>query len=70
MTEAVRGVIAWALAQPEIYRVAAVCDVENIASARVMEKAGMVREGLLQKYMIHPNISDVPRDCYMYAVVK
>jgi [ribosomal protein S5]-alanine N-acetyltransferase len=70
MTEALLTVIDWAFTQPEIYRVQAFCDVENIASARVMEKAGMSREGLLRRYVLHPNISDEPRDAYIYAVVK
>ena len=68
--EAVRAVIDWAFSQPSIYRVNASCDVENTASARVMEKVCMQREGLLRRYMIHPNLSDEPRDCYIYAIVK
>lgn len=70
MTEAAQAIINWLLAQPEIYRVYATCDVENTASARVMEKVGMIREGLLRKYIVHPNISDEPRDSYIYAIVK
>ena len=68
--EAVRVIVDWALYQPSIYRVCAYCDVENTASARVMEKVGMQREGLLRRHIIHPNISDEPRDCYLYAIVK
>ncbi len=70
MTESVRAIIHWAFGQPNIYRVYATTGVDNIASQRVMEKAGMQREGLLRKYIVHPNISDVPRDSYMYAIVK
>jgi RimJ/RimL family protein N-acetyltransferase len=70
MTEAVRAVIDWALSQPGIHRVWAVCDVDNSASARVMEKAGMEREGLFRKYMVFPNIGPTPRDCYCYARVR
>jgi RimJ/RimL family protein N-acetyltransferase len=66
-TEALRAVIEDGLAQPEITRVAAVCDVENLASARVMEKASMVKEGILVRHMVHPNISDEPRDVYSYS---
>jgi RimJ/RimL family protein N-acetyltransferase len=50
-----------------IYRFYAFCDVENKASARVMEKAGLQKEGLLRRFFIHPNISNEPRDCYVYA---
>jgi RimJ/RimL family protein N-acetyltransferase len=70
MTEALTAVADWALAQPEIWRIGDVCDVENAASARVMEKAGLVREGLLRRWGVHPNISDVPRDCFIYAKVR
>ena len=70
MTEAVKGLIDWALKQPEIYRVWAVCDVNNVASARVMEKAGMQREGILRRWSVHPNVSDEPRDSYCYAITK
>jgi [ribosomal protein S5]-alanine N-acetyltransferase len=70
MTEALSAISVWALNQPEIYRVWAVCDVDNLASARVMEKAGMQREGLLRREIIHPSISSEPRDCYIYSIVK
>jgi RimJ/RimL family protein N-acetyltransferase len=70
MTEAVKSIIAWALKQQDIFRVWAVCDVDNKASARVMEKAGMLREGVLRRWSVHPNLSDEPRDSYCYAITK
>ncbi len=70
MTEAVRAITAWALSQPSIFRVWAVCDVENAASVRLLEKAGFRQGGILRRWLIHPDISDEPRDCYCYAVVK
>jgi len=70
MTECVRAIADWALAQEEICRVWAVCDVENAASARVLEKAGMEREGILRRWIVLPNRSRTPRDCYCYAIVK
>jgi len=69
-TEITKSVIAWALMQEQIFRVWATCDIENLASARVLEKAGMQREGILRRYILHPNISPEPRDSYIYAVVK
>lgn len=69
-TEALRPLVEWALNQKSIYRVWAVCDVDNLASARVLEKVGMKREGVLRRQMLHPNISDEPRDSYCYAVTK
>ena len=70
MPEALKAIINWGFKQEEIFRVWAYCDEENIASAKVMEKAGMQREGILRKWMKLPNISQIPRDCYSYSIVK
>jgi RimJ/RimL family protein N-acetyltransferase len=70
MTEAARACIQWAFEQPGVYRVYATVDVENIPSQRVLEKAGMQREGILRRESMHPNLSPEPRDCYMYAIVR
>ena len=69
-TEAVKTLVDWAIGQESIFRVWAVCDTENGASARVLEKAGMQQEGILRRWVVLPNISDVPRDCFCYSVVK
>jgi len=70
MPEAI-GVLASAcFAQPQVFRVQAICDVENRASARALEKSGFRREGRLARYGIHPNISPEPRDVFMYARVR
>jgi RimJ/RimL family protein N-acetyltransferase len=71
VTEALAAVIEaiWA-SHPEVYRIWAVCDVDNPASARVMEKAGMRYEGRLARYLVHPNVSDEPRDAFVYAVTR
>ena len=70
MSEALQPLVNWAIAQPNIYRVWAVCDIENLASARVLEKVGMVPEGILHRWLIHPNMNNEPRDCFCYAKVK
>jgi len=69
MPEAARALIELCF-QEGLYRVSAFCDVDNVQSARVMEKAGMVREGLLHRYMIHPNVSSEPRDVLVYAIYR
>ncbi|HTV49236.1 MAG TPA: GNAT family N-acetyltransferase [Phycisphaerae bacterium] len=66
-SEAARAVIDWALATEGTFRVHSYCDISNAASARVMEKAGMQREGILRRWTIHPNISPEPRDCFVYS---
>ena len=70
MTEAARCVVEHALTQQRLYRVQAFCDVDNIPSARVLEKVGMRREGTLRRYVIHPAVSSEPRDCYLYAITR
>lgn len=70
MTESTRAIIEWAFQQPSIYRVYATTDVDNIASQSVMKKAGMQREGILRRFAVQPNISDEPRDSYIYSIVK
>jgi RimJ/RimL family protein N-acetyltransferase len=69
-TEAVQSIVSWAIEQPSIFRVWALCDVDNIASARVLEKVGMDQEGVLRQFIIHPNVSKEPRDVYCYSLVK
>jgi len=70
MTEAVKAVSDWALSCPNIFRVWACCDCENVASARVMEKCGMQREGILRRWIVLPNVSAEPRDCLVYSRVR
>jgi RimJ/RimL family protein N-acetyltransferase len=69
-TEAARAVVEILLAQPAINRVWAVADCENTASQRVLEKAGMQREGLLRRWSVHPAISPEARDCWCFAKVR
>ena len=70
MPEAIAAVVDWAFAQRSVSRVSAACDMENYASARALEKAGFVRDGILRGFSVHPNISLAPRDCYAYAITR
>ena len=67
MPEAIRALAAVALSKTSVFRVHAACDTENVASQRALEKAGFLREGRLDRYTVHPNISPEPRACLMYA---
>ena len=49
-TEAATAVVAWAIAQPEIFRVWATCHPDNVRSARVLEKSGLKLEGRLANW--------------------
>jgi RimJ/RimL family protein N-acetyltransferase len=70
MREALGAVVEWAFAQTAIFRVWAVCDVDNEASARLLERNGFHQEGILRNWSVHPNVSDVPRDCYCFAKTR
>ena len=69
-TEAARAFVAAAFQIPGIWRIHAFCDVENTASARVLEKIGLEREGTLRRYMVLPNMGDAPRDVHCYAKIR
>ena len=69
-TEAATAVVAWASQLPDVHRVWATCDTENVASARVLEKSGLVREGVLRRWAVRPNIGPLPRDAFVYAKVS
>ena len=68
--EALTFLVDWSLAQPGIFRAWAYCDAENPASVRVMEKAGMVREGVLRRWHVCPTLGPEPRDCIVCAKVR
>lgn len=68
--EALRFLLDWAFTQPAIFRVWAYCDAENLASARVMEKAGMMCEGRLGRWQQFPSLGPEPRDCLIYAITR
>lgn len=67
MTEAVRAIIAFAFDHLDVNRIEAVCDAENLASARVLEKSGLAFEGILRDYLL---IKGRYRNVRMYAAVK
>lgn len=67
MTEAVRAISKWALDQPAVFRISACVDVENLVSHPVLKKAAFAREGVLHRWVLHPNVSADPRDAIMFA---
>ena len=51
-----------------VVRLYALCHVDHDTSARVLEKAGFTREGILRKYLEFPNLAPgEPADVYCYA---
>lgn len=50
-TEAVKGMLQFCFATLQLHRVEAGCAAANVASARVLEKAGMTLEGVKRKVL-------------------
>lgn len=69
-TEAAKAVVSWVLSLPEIDRVWATCDTENVASARVLAKTGLLCEKTLYGAVIRPNLPPTPRDTFLFAKEK
>lgn len=65
-TEAASAVVAWAIAQPSIFRVWATCHPNNTASAAVLRKAGLRHEAALANWETRPQLDEIagPSDCY------
>lgn len=70
MTEAVLAVTRWALSSPSVTRVWATCDVENLASTRVLEKTGFVKRDGLEREIVRPNLSPTPRPSLLFDAWK
>jgi len=68
-TETVKAIIEIARAK-RIQRLYAICHTEHAASVHVLEKCGLIREGILRSYMEFPNLSPGhASDVYCYALV-
>jgi ribosomal-protein-alanine N-acetyltransferase len=66
-TEAARRVVEFGFTELGLHRIQAGCFPRNVASARVMEKAGLIYEGLLRGYV---RKEDRFEDVAMYALVR
>ena len=66
-TEAARALVSFGFGTLRLHRVFATCDVRNVASARVLEKVGMRREGHCRgdKW-----VRGQWRDSYIYAMLE
>ena len=66
-TESLHAMIGLAR-QCGLARLYAICHVDHRASSRVMEKAGLVREGVLRRHTVFPNISPFACDVLCYGI--
>ena len=70
-TEAAGAVLAWLKSLEAIKRIYATCDVDNVASARVLEKLGLSQMARLPQYAVRPNMAGAPRrDAFLYAWIR
>jgi len=70
-TELACAMAELALGLPRIARIYALCHTDHLASAHVLEKAGFVREGVMRRYLVFPNLGDPePSDVLLYATVR
>lgn len=67
ITEALGAIIAFGFKELELLRLAALCQVDNIGSARVLEKSGLKFEGVLRQYYF---IKGAQRDMKIYSILK
>lgn len=67
-SEALAAVLAYLFGQAGFHRVQAKCAAENAASERVMQKAGMRREGVLREFFLRKDGSGWD-DVLLYAAV-
>lgn len=70
MDEALRAVLHEACAQPALWRLDALCDTENPASLRLLQRHGFQREGVLRRHTLHPNAGAEPRDVVVMALTR
>jgi RimJ/RimL family protein N-acetyltransferase len=66
-TETARGLIKFGFEQLGLHRLFATCNPANSASAHVLEKSGMKREGHLRE---HKWSKGKWRDSYLYAILE
>jgi [ribosomal protein S5]-alanine N-acetyltransferase len=70
-TELALAMVQAAFAIAKLERLYALCHATHAASARVLEKAGFEREGLLRRHTLFPNLDPPgPHDVLLYARVR
>ena len=66
-TEALSEILNFGFNQLQLHRIEAGCAVENVASSKVLEKVGMIREGMKRKKL---PIRGEWKDNYFYAILE
>lgn len=66
IVEALNEMLPWYASQEWVYRLWACCDVDNKASKRVLEKAGLQFEGRIANWAVFPNQRYRSKDCFFF----
>ena len=66
-TSAVRALVRYAFAETALERLEVLCALDNVASQRVAERAGAVREGVLRKRLY---LHGEAQDAVVYSLVR
>ena len=68
-TEMARAMVDLAFNRMRMWRISAICHVDHHASEHVLEKAGFMREGVLRRHTVFPNMesSSEPQDVAIWA---
>jgi [ribosomal protein S5]-alanine N-acetyltransferase len=68
MSEVLDMLLSTLEADREVYRVWATCSVDNVRSARLLQRAGFVLEGRLARHAVYPTMGPEPRDSLLYGM--
>jgi [ribosomal protein S5]-alanine N-acetyltransferase len=66
--EALAAVVEFARNQLSLRRIWGICDIENHASVRVFEKCGFRYLGVRPALVVHPAVSERPRDAHYFEI--
>jgi RimJ/RimL family protein N-acetyltransferase len=66
-SEAVNIMVDYIFLSKEIERIQAHTDVRNVASQKILEKAGFKKEGTIRKFFF---VGGELRDAYLYSILR
>ncbi len=66
-TEATKLLIGFGFSKLKMHRIYATCDIENIASRKVLQKCGMKKEGILRERFL---IRGRWRSSYLFSILR
>lgn len=69
-TEACKGVLPVISPMPGVWRIGTFVDADNVASANVLRKAGLVEEARLSQWFCFVNQGNEPKDCILFVLPR